>query len=128
MYGKSKEYYSYNTVFFISTLLEKLLRELHCKLHEDGFFQNDNITLGGLFKSIELEEILGKDTLRWLNYYFLKEEKGIGIDYRNRIGHYKNVKIGDVKEIDVIKILWLYVMTINSLVIKSTEDSRLASQ
>ena len=65
-----------------------------------------------------MSKLIGNETINWLKYYLIGDEE-VGENYRNRIAHF--TKINDISQIDLLKILYLFVVTVNSIFINSAE-------
>ncbi|PAB61343.1 DUF4209 domain-containing protein [Anaeromicrobium sediminis] len=115
-------YLSHMTAFFTISFLEKILRNIYCQLKDDGFFLTSSTTLGSMLGKNDnvdskMEKIIGTDHIKWIRYYFLSDGDSIGENLRNRIAHFKDIRIGDIQTPQLIKIVWLVVSTINSILI-----------
>lgn len=120
--NEDHNYYCQNAIFIFISSFEKIIRTFIYKLDEDNFYKNEKATLKGLLKSKRLIKLIGKDTIMWINYYFL-EEDNIGINYRNKVCHYKN-KLNEYSSIDTMKILWIVIVSINSICINLENDNQ----
>lgn len=117
---KNHSYNYFTCTFFIISLLEKILRNIYIKIEKDGFFNSSSATYGLILKSNEMSKLIGKETINWLKYYLIGDEE-VGENYRNRIAHFTKIKINDISQIDLLKILYLFVVTVNSIFINSAE-------
>jgi len=112
------EHLNHMTAFYFISFLEKFFREVYVSIDENAFFNDSHLTMGTFLGNNEytpqlFESLLGKDHLRWLRYFILSDEKGIGHDYRNRIAHLHEINIGDITFPDVVVLYWLIVSSIN---------------
>lgn len=117
---KNHSYNYFTCTFFIISLLEKILRNIYIKIEKDGFFNSSSATYGLILKSNEMSKLIGNETINWLKYYLIGDEE-VGENYRNRIAHFTKIKINDISQIDLLKILYLFVVTVNSIFINSAE-------
>lgn len=117
---KNHNYNYFTSVFFVISLLEKILRNIYIKVEKDGFFNSSSATYSLILKSENMRKLIGNETIKWLKYYLIGEEE-VGINYRNRIAHFTKIKIGDVSEMDLLKILYLFILTVNSIFVNSQE-------
>lgn len=117
---KNHSYNYFTCTFFIISLLEKILRNIYIKIEKDGFFNSSSATYGLILKSNEMSRLIGNETINWLKYYLIGDEE-VGENYRNRIAHFTKIKINDISQIDLLKILYLFVVTVNSIFINSAK-------
>ncbi len=106
--------------FYFISFLEKILRNIFCQLREDGYFKETKTTLTEIignnnYVEEQIEKLIGDIDIRWLRYYLLEDEDHVGVGYRNRIAHFRDIKIGDIHCLESLKIGWLVLSTINSV-------------
>lgn len=128
---KSQKYgeavFNHIKAMFIISFLEKILRLIYICINEDAFYKKSLITLGiTLGKSQNsdniLENIIGYHHFKWIRYYFMTDEKDVGRDYRNRIAHLRDIRVGEITFQELIKIAWLVISTINSIFVNLVND------
>lgn len=56
-----------------------------------------------------------------MDYLLFLQEDSIGENYRNKICHYKN-KLDEYNLIDAMKVLWLIVASLNSILINLADE------
>jgi len=119
------DYYRPGSVFYIISVLEKVLRKIYCKLNKNGYFLKTSVTLSTLIgnknsnPNEKMLSLIGKHQIKWLRFYLLNDERNVGKNLRNRIAHFRDIRIGDISEPQVMKILWLFISTINSIMVNS---------
>ena len=116
-------YYQHVALFYIISLLEKILRKIYCKLNKEGYFLKTSVTLGVLIgnknnkPNEKMLSLIGKHQIKWLKFYLSNADKNLGNNLRNKIAHYRNIEVGDLSSPQVMKIFWLFISTINSIMV-----------
>lgn len=105
---------------FVITFLEKVLRLIYICIEENAFFERSRITLGTILGTSSnnvgvLDNIIGEHHHRWTRYYFLHEDRDVGLNYRNRLAHSIDISVGEITLPVFMKIVWLTLSTINSI-------------
>ncbi|NOR45468.1 MAG: hypothetical protein GQ534_07765 [Candidatus Delongbacteria bacterium] len=116
----NSSYYYYMCSFYIISLLEKFLRIIYCHLDKQGFFLKSTITLSTILGdknkiNKEMSSLIGADQLRWVRYYLLHDGDRVGHNLRNKIAHYRDIRFSDITEVELMRIMWLFISTVNSI-------------
>lgn len=113
--------YNYlNTIRFICTFFEKILRELYVFLNNnDQYISEDNLYISNLLFDHNIKKVLGPDLTFIFLYYFSTTEKGDkikGLYYRNRFIHFDNIDYEyEFTNRMVFKLYYLLLVLINQI-------------
>jgi hypothetical protein len=66
--------------------------------------------------------LLGEHQLRWTRYYLLKDDDIVGLEYRNRIAHLRDINPNDFSINDYLSIVWIILSTINTVFVNLIND------
>lgn len=119
----------FNKIMFLISFLEKLLRLIYISVDTRIFFER-SITLGAIFGTNEnmnpvVLRLLGEHQLRWTRYYLLKDDEEVGLEYRNRIAHLRDINPNDFSINEFLKIVWIIISTINTVFVNLINDEGL---
>ncbi|MCB2292176.1 hypothetical protein LGK95_01320 [Clostridium algoriphilum] len=111
----------FNKLIYIISFLEKILRLVYVSIDNTVFFEK-NITLGAIFGNGNnlnqvMLKVLGEHHLRWTRYYLLKDDNEVGLEYRNRIAHLRDINPSEMSMFEFIKVVWIVFSTINTIFI-----------
>ncbi len=117
----------FNKLMFIISFLEKVLRLVNIAKDDRIFFER-NITLGSLFgKGLNYNpvmlKVLGEHHLRWSRYYLLKDDEKVGLEYRNRIAHMRDINPNEMDIFEFFKVVWIVLSTLNSIMVNLINDT-----
>ncbi len=116
----------FNKTMFSISFLEKLLRLIYVSIETNIFFEK-SITLGSMFGANYnlnplMLRLLGEHQLRWTRYYLLKDDDEVGLEYRNRIAHLRDINPNDFSLNDYLSIVWIILSTINTVFVNLIND------
>ncbi|PUU95028.1 hypothetical protein [Halanaerobium sp.] len=119
----------FNKTMFLISFLEKTLRLIYLSVDTKIFFEK-NITLGSIFGSNNnlnpvMLRLLGEHQLRWTRYYLLKDDDEVGLEYRNRIAHLRDVKPNNFTTNEFLSIVWIVLSTLNTVFVNLINDEDL---
>ncbi|PNK24685.1 hypothetical protein CBR59_24405 [Bacillus thuringiensis] len=111
----------FNKLMYVISFLEKILRLVYVSIDSTVFFEK-NITLGAIFGNGNnlnqvMLKVLGEHHLRWTRYYLLKDDNEVGLEYRNRIAHLRDINPSDFIMFEFLKVVWIVFSTINTILI-----------
>lgn len=111
----------YGKMMYVVSFLEKVLRLVYISIDKDIFFIK-NVTLGAIFgvdRAINPKTLtlLGECHLRWTRYYLLRDEDGVGLEYRNRLAHLRDINPSSVEMFELLKISWIVLSTVNTILV-----------
>lgn len=111
----------FNKLMYVISFLEKILRLVYVSIDSTVFFEK-NITLGAIFGNGNnlnqvMLKVLGEHHLRWTRYYLLKDDNEVGLEYRNRIAHLRDINPSDFSMFEFLKVVWIVFSTINTILI-----------
>lgn len=111
----------FNKLMYVISFLEKILRLVYVSIDITVFFEK-NITLGVIFGNGNnlnqvMLKVLGEHHLRWTRYYLLKDDNEVGLEYRNRIAHLRDINPSEISMFEFLKVVWIVFSTINTILI-----------
>ncbi len=118
---------NYGLTMFIIGLVEKFLRVLYKVHNTDKYVNIDFYNLGDLLneQNETIVKLLGIDNVKVLQYYLVKGNKfEVGYNYRNNFAHYRNIKPKDMHYGITLKVLQIFLMIINTLIIKIGDEEK----
>lgn len=110
---------SYGAGMFICSLIEKLLRSVYIFLLKDTMYVPiKSATLGSLLSpdNKEIVEIFGENHLKNLLFFLCTSgQKKIGLNMRNSLAHWVDMKKSDLSSVLVAKLFYLYTDILNTI-------------
>lgn len=113
----------FNKLMYVISFFEKILRLVYVSIDSDVFFEK-NITLGAIFGNGNgnkmnpvMLKLLDEHHLRWTRYYLLKDDNEVGLEYRNRIAHLRDINPSELSMFEFLKVVWIVFSTINTIFI-----------
>jgi len=116
-------------LMYVISFLEKVLRLVYVSMDNEVFFEK-NITLGAIFRNENdfnqfILKLLGEHHLRWTRYFLLKDDKEVGLEYRNKIAHLRDINPHDMEMFEFLKVNWIIISTINTILVNLVNDEKL---
>ncbi len=109
----------YGGATFICAFSEKIMRIVYKQLkREIEYIPIEKITMGQLLSDGNplYKEIFGENQLKHFRYFFISDgEKKIGLNLRNNLAHWSNMKPQQLNRDLVLKLMYLLTCIINSL-------------
>ncbi len=119
----------FNKTMYSMAFLEKILRLIYAAVDRNIFFEK-NVTLGAILGTNEnpnliMLKILGEHHLRWTRYYLLKDDADVGLEYRNRMAHLRDINPKTFSLYEYLKVTWIVLSTINTILVNLINDEEL---
>lgn len=112
---------NYGLTVFICGMLEKLLRQIYIVENEDVNINPKSYSLGNLINCNNkvMVNIFGRDNLMIMAHYLIEggTPNEVGRNIRNNYAHYKNISIESCDFSNTLKVLQMYLMTVNELLL-----------
>jgi hypothetical protein len=118
--------------YFIAMLLscimsERVLRNVYIAKNTSNYIDKTVITMRTILGRKDCEnpitlKLLGTHQLRWIRYFLLHDGDKVGLEYRNRLMHFRDIEINETNNFDVLKLLFIFMSIINTLLINSTKN------
>lgn len=116
---------NYSIITFVCCMIEKLLRLIYKELKKDVYISTDWYSLGKLLTKLDpmIIDLLGYHHVKILTYFLVKDDNGLGLNYRNNFAHYKNINTDDFNYETALHITQMYLGIINTLYLKTKDKT-----